>query len=151
MTEQSSRYIIRTIKSKNMAQISKILGIDFGGSKMGISIADIETKIAFAYTTLANDRFFQEKIKEIIKKENVSLIVFGIPKYAKNENELRIKNFANNLKNNLKIEIEFEEEMFTSKMAQENIKLRGKKGAAKFDDAEAARIILQSWLEKSVF
>jgi RNase H-fold protein (predicted Holliday junction resolvase) len=40
--------------------------------------------------------------------------------------------------------------MFTTKMAQENIKKRGEKNISKMDDQEAARIILQSWLDKDI-
>jgi RNase H-fold protein (predicted Holliday junction resolvase) len=38
--------------------------------------------------------------------------------------------------------------MFTTKMAQFNLRERGMKHVSKHDDVEAARIILQAWLEK---
>jgi RNase H-fold protein (predicted Holliday junction resolvase) len=46
------------------------------------------------------------------------------------------------------MKIEYQEEMFTTKQAQRNLIEKGVKGIKKFDDQEAARIILQGWLDK---
>ena len=46
------------------------------------------------------------------------------------------------------IRIEYQNEMFTTKMAQANLIERGVKHVSLHDDEEAARIILQEWLDK---
>jgi RNase H-fold protein (predicted Holliday junction resolvase) len=38
--------------------------------------------------------------------------------------------------------------MFTTREAQRNLIEKGVKGIKKYDDQEAARIILQNWLER---
>jgi len=128
---------------------STILGLDFGEAKIGVAIADEETKIAFAFDTLANDREFLKNLKEIVGCENVKTIVIGVPTFKANNEIHAAKKFGKRIAQALKIKVEYEEEMFTTKMAQDNIKKRGKKNIAKSDDQEAARIILQSWLDKS--
>jgi putative Holliday junction resolvase len=142
-----------SIIPQNEPEISHILAIDFGESKVGLALADNETKIAFSYSTIKNDPELLGKIIEIIKKENVNKIIIGVPVYKnkeeKNDQEIYIK-FGENLKNKLTdVEIIYFNEMFTTKMAGDNLKEKGMKNIQKADDAEAARIILESWLEKT--
>jgi len=97
----------KSIYPLNNPSISHILAIDYGRSKVGLALADRETKIAFAYATLANDKNFLEKIKEIIEKELVDRIIIGISFYIngeslKNEEERMgklIKDTFPNMKN----------------------------------------------------
>jgi putative Holliday junction resolvase len=134
-----------------MAKISTYLGIDFGQAKIGLAIADEETKMAFTFDTLKNNKEFLNNLKEIVGCENVKTIVIGMTSHQKDpESGKKKEHFADMLKKELTgIEIVFHEEMFTTKMAQDNLKQHGKKGIAKNDDQEAARIILQSWLDKN--
>lgn len=135
-----------------MAQISEkigtYLGIDFGHAKIGLAIADEETKMAFAFDTLKNDKEFFKNLKEIVECENVKTIVLGMTEHEKDPQSAEQKmKFAKNMEKETGVEVIFHEEMFTTKMAQENLKQHGKKNIAKNDDQEAARIILQSWLD----
>ena len=131
-------------------KIKNYLAIDYGQSKVGLAMADGETKIAFAYETLDNDRNFFQKMAEIIEEENVRTVIIGIPTYVNREEvEYEGEKLGKKLKESLPfIEIEYQNEMFTTKIAHENLIKRGIKGIKKYDDQEAARIILQSWLDK---
>lgn len=137
-----------SIYPQNSAKISHILGIDFGKSKIGLALADQETKIAFGYDTIKNDRNFLAKLEEIIQKEGVEEVVIGIPSYViRTKEEYDQKALGKLLEANTGVKVYFDEEMFTSKMAQANLRESGKKNVEKIDDKEAARIILQSWLD----
>ena len=141
-----------SIDSLNSAKISHILGIDYGKTNVGLALADLETKMAFAYNTIKNSKDLAENLTEIIKKENVSKVVIGIPEYrgnAVNRVSEEAKELGEFLKNTLKIEVFYQNEMFTTKMAQANLKEKGMKGVNKFDDNESARIILQEWLDNN--
>jgi putative holliday junction resolvase len=120
--------------------MKRILGIDYGRSKIGLAIADSETKIASTYTTLNNDKNFLPKLVEIIKKEEISKAIIGVA-----NSTVKLAKF---LEDKLKIEVEYQDEMFTTKQAHQNLIEKGTKGVKRFDDQEAARIILQSWLDK---
>lgn len=136
----------------NEAQLSQILGVDFGKVKVGLAIADSETKMAFALEVLKNDEHLFENIKKIAEEKDVKKIVIGMTKHEKDPESFREKeNFAVKLKEELGLEIFFQEEMFTTKMAQANIKMHGTKNIAAADDKEAARIILQEWLDNYSF
>ena len=130
--------------------LGTILGIDFGQSKIGLAIADEETKMAFAFDTLKNDKEFLPALKKIVFSENVKTIVIGMTKHEKDQKSVEEKNkFAEDVAREIGLKIEFQEEMFSTKMAHENIKARGGKNIAKTDDQEAARIILQAWLDRN--
>lgn len=133
-----------------MAKENSFLGLDFGRAKIGLALADGETRMAFALGTLKNDQQFQEKLKKIIVEKNISKLIIGTTKHEKDlqSSEEKIK-FGKQLEETLGIPVEFFDEMFTTKMAHENLKMHGGKNIAQFDDQEAARIILQGWLDIS--
>lgn len=139
----------KSIDSSNMAQPRTFLGIDFGEAKIGLAIADEETRMAFAFDTLKNDKDFLANLKEIVECERVKTIVIGMTTHEKDQKSAEKKiQFAEKIKKELNIEVAYQDEMFTTKLAHENIKMRGGKHIAQTDDQEAARIILQSWLDR---
>lgn len=141
-----------------MLTTSHILGIDYGRSKVGLAIADSETRIASGYAVLDNDKNFLPKLAEIIEKEGIDKIIIGAQEIrgltsSALEVRPRIKSDAeklgNLLKEKLKVEVKYQDEMFTTKQAHQNLIEKGMKGIKRFDDQEAARLILQGWLDKN--
>ena len=133
----------------NEPKISHILGVDYGIAKVGLAMADSETRLAFAYGTIDNNKELLAKLTEIIEKENITKVIIGMPSYI-NDAKKYYDNFGKALGEKIpKIKIEFASEMFTTKMAQDNLKEKGIKNIARLDDQEAARIILQGWLDNS--
>ena len=63
--------------------MSKILGLDYGKKRCGISITDELRLIASPLTTI-NTNELMNYLDEIIIKENISILVIGQPK--KNNN-----------------------------------------------------------------
>jgi len=137
--------------SPNDAKISHILGIDFGAAKIGLALADSETRMAFGYYSLLNNKELITKIAEIIEKENIGTVVIGLPSYNNVPESQKIYfAFGDSLKMTMPtVEIAYADEMFTTKMAQDNLKAKGMRHVKDHDHKEAARIILQSWLDKS--
>lgn len=128
------------------------LGIDWGSVDVGIALADPETRIALTCTTLRNDEQFLQRIAEIIEREDVGTIVIGIPSHV---NRVVVEYEGEKLGKLLmqflpEMRIVYQDEMFTTKMAQHNLIERGMKNVSKHDDEEAARIILQEWLDRTV-
>ena len=137
------------MQEQNSSQISHILAIDYGKSKVGLAVADSETKIAFAHKTIDNDKNFIENLKKIVKDEQVDRIIIGKLNYAgENKKVFEAEEFGKLLEKELGIAIEYQEEMFSTKMAENNLKEAGAKKIKKLDNQEAARIILQSWLDR---
>lgn len=138
--------------SQNSAQIKTILAIDYGTSKVGLAVGDSSVKIAFAYKTLPNDKNFFNALTEIITKEEIKKVIIGLPGHNnfKNSAEAReIKKLGEKIEMELKLSVEYQEEMFTTRMARNNLKETGMKNLEQYDDQESARIILESWMEKN--
>ncbi len=131
-----------------MAEANTYLGIDYGLSKVGLSLADDETRMAFSYGMILNDKNFIQNLLAIIKKEKVKKIIIGIPYYLKKNIIYEGEKLKKTLELLIDVKIEFQDEMFTTKIAQSNLKAQGLKKLNQIDDQESARIILQSWLDK---
>lgn len=126
------------------------MGIDFGKAKIGLAIADSETRIAFSYATLKNDKDLIENLENIIEKEKIGKVIIGIAgvgdAYMRPGTEQAA--YMQPLLKKLSIPIEYQSELFSTQQAERNLKEKGAKRIKRFDDREAARIILQSWLDK---
>jgi putative Holliday junction resolvase len=160
-----------SIESSKNANMSHFLGIDFGKAKIGLAVADSETRIAFGYGVLKNDKDLIENLKNIIEKEEINKIIVGDsssissppakegirgvvcparlkPLRPSGTSPWQGRRFGELLEEKLNIPIEFQNELFSTQQAERNLKEKGAKKIKRFDDQEAARIILQSWLEK---
>lgn len=133
--------------------MGRIIAIDYGTKRVGIAVTDRLQMIATALTTVhANDLL--TFLSDYLQKEPVDKIVFGQPFTLNDEPssvEPHIQGFIKRLrKQHPEVEIDREDERFTSKMAQESLyqsgmskKKRQQKGQL---DQTSAVIILQSYL-----
>lgn len=138
-----------------------ILGIDFGAKKIGLAKADDEQKFALPLEILYNNGKAKvlAHLKNICLQHNIKKIVIGVPvslhqggkkafwrqKDLQNKQMKEVLSFINWLKDNIDLPIEIEDERLTTKMANSLRKGLVKKG---HDDAVAAMLILQSYLDK---
>lgn len=121
------------------------LGIDYGKSKIGLAFAP-EGILAVGLIIVPNDKNFSTKLKETIEKNQISKIVVGIPISMNGGESISTKNALNFV---AKLAKDFPEqqiltydERLTSMEARKNLPKN------RPDDAEAARIILQGFLDK---
>lgn len=126
------------------------LGIDWGASKVGVALAHGETRIALGYAALRNDEALFGHLGSIIKEEDIGTVVIGIPRHAlRDGDQYEGEAFGRALAEAFPVKVAYQDEMFTTKMAQANLIERGASGISKDDDREAARIILSEWLSAS--
>ena len=133
---------------KPVTKTKYFLGVDYGESKVGLAIADSETRIAFAYGTIKNDKEMLRNILAIIKKEKTGTVVIGVPKRM---GDKKVVYAGEKLGENLekeKIRVVYQDEIYSTKIARENLKEKGLRDINRFDDEESARIILDSFLQK---
>jgi putative transcription antitermination factor YqgF len=119
------------------------LGLDWGKNKVGMAVADKETLIATAYKKVLEENLLEE-ILDFVQNNKLEKIIVGLNENVRKER--KFKKLIDDLKKN-KIDLELEDENFSTKMAQKNIKDFKEKNIADIDDEESARIILQSWLD----
>lgn len=136
------------------------LALDWGASKIGVALAHAETRVALAYGVLKNDDALLPALGALFEQEEIGTVVIGIP--ARNamrsdsgrhksdtyQGEHEGEKLGKRIAERFLVAVEYQDEMFTSKMAQSNLIAQGEKRVSAHDDAEAASILLQSWLEK---
>ena len=139
-----------------------VLGLDFGERRIGVALSDPERLIATGLTTL--DRRKQPNplpaLEEIIRREKVDAIVVGYPLRTDGENKPGGKTeavdaFVAELKIRFGLPVHLEDESFTSSLAADSLRHRGRRKKTPQDwmrakaeiDRVAACYILQDWLD----
>ena len=134
--------------------MGRVLGIDYGDSRIGLAMSDPIKIIASPFKTIRNEG--NEKclqvFQSLIKDKDVEAIVVGLPIGLKGQETVqtkKVREFAN-LLYALKLPIHLEDERLSSvsaekSMIQQNIKTGHNKGLI---DQRAAAIILQQFLDK---
>jgi putative Holliday junction resolvase len=118
----------------------RYLGIDYGEKRIGLALSDPEGCLAFPHDTVGN-------IGDVVaaaKREGVGKIVVGLPiSFGGGESHQaeQIRQFAAELESRVELPIVFENEVFTSKIAE-------KMSPSEKADASAAALILQSYLDR---
>ncbi len=140
-------------------RISKIMGLDLGSVTCGVSLSDGLKMFAHPYETLrfpseASDAL-QEPLKEIIEKENVEMIVLGLPKMMNNDVGPRAQisiDFKEKLEQWFSLPVILMDERLTSKQAtRQLIEMdMSRKKRKKVIDQMAAVQILQTYLDQRV-
>ena len=127
----------------------KLLGIDYGRKKIGLAIGDTIVKLVEPMQVLSNSRFKFQSLR-LIKENNIEKIVIGLPS-GKMDDE--IKNFGKNLEKNSGVIVEYFDESLTTLDAQKILLASGRrrKSRKEREDAIAAAIMLQSFIETTSF
>lgn len=128
--------------------MKNFLSIDWGKAKVGVALAHSETRIAVPYGIWPVDEKLWGILEEILIVENVGTVVLGDPEHPDKSLEKELSEVEEKFKT-FEVEVVRMNEMFTSKMAQAARKEADKKYLSAYDDAEAARIMLADWLDKS--
>ena len=137
-------------------ETQRILGIDYGSVRIGLSLSDPLGIIAQPHETLTNNSEFWTKLKNIIDAQQVNLIVVGMPLNLKGEKAQKaqeVQKFVERLKKESGKEVVEWDERFTSTIAQQTLRSMGtkksdrqKKGQV---DSMAAAVMLQSFLDRT--
>jgi RNase H-fold protein (predicted Holliday junction resolvase) len=121
------------------------LAIDWGKAKIGVALAHAETGVAVPYAIWPVDDALWPLLKETIRLEHIGIVIVGDPEHLEMNPSEPLELFCQQM-GSLGVRVERFSEMFTSKMAQNNLKEAQKKAISAYDDAEAARIMLSDWL-----
>lgn len=136
-----------------------ILGIDYGAKKIGLAKSDKEQTMALPLEVLTNKTRSELLIRlnEICQEHDVFKIVVGVPvSLSRGSSQVLLREVANKqmqevlefiewLKKHIHLPIEMEDERLSTKMANGLMKGTAK---GKADDAVAAMLILQTYLDK---
>jgi len=130
------------------------MGVDFGDKRIGLALADDETKIATPWQnyTRRMPEIDGEYFRNIVRAEGITKIVVGLPVSANGKETEKSRNarkFAGWLKSVSGVDVFFWDERYTTVEADAllaNAKLPKKKKKAR-RDMLAAQIMLQDFID----
>ena len=129
----------------NYKSEKKYLGIDWGEVRIGLALADSETKIATPFKAVGDIA----AVLKVVSEEKIEVLIVGKPVSIMNDSPRTINEkynkFIDELKSKIKIPLELVDERLSSKAADA---LTGNKKTKFSRDAISAMIILQSYLDK---
>jgi putative Holliday junction resolvase len=133
----------------------RILGIDYGSQRIGLSLSDPLGITARPIDPVKNDSKLFEHLRQLSKKERVELIVVGMPLNLKGQRAHmaeEVQRFVERIKGELGAEVVTADERFTTAIANRTMLEMGtkKKDRRKRDgriDSMAAAIMLQGFLD----
>jgi putative holliday junction resolvase len=134
----------------------RLLGIDYGTKRVGLALSDNLGLMAHPYMTLVKttrERLFSDLLA-IIAREKVQAVVLGLPQSpdgGEAEITKQVRNFAQSLLRRIDIPVYFQNEAFTSCLAENHLHHSGRRGrkAQSVLDQQAAVIILNDYLEQN--
>ena len=132
----------------------KVLGIDYGTKNVGFAIGNTLTKTSANFFSFSYEEKTQliQKISDICKEWDINKIIFGMPfntDGSKNKMCREIEKFSKKIANQIKVDVYFHDENFTSmefKIDQKNNNIRN------LDDSHgyAAKLILESFMREQL-
>ena len=131
----------------------RYLAIDYGTKHTGLAICDPAETIASPLAVIHGQKELLERIADIVKSENVEVIVLGLPLNMDDSQGPQAKlvfKFAEQLKKHLDIPIHFQDERLSTFGAEEKLASAEftRKKKKKRLDAIAAAEILEAFLEQ---
>ncbi len=129
----------------------KLIGVDYGTKRVGVAVSDDRGAVAFPKAIYPNDRALLPALVALIQKEGARTVVMGESKNSDgNDNPVMrsARTFAAELERSVPVTVFFEPEFYTSVEAR-RVSLDAGGGAKKGVDAEAATIILNSYITRT--
>lgn len=140
--------------------IEKLLAFDFGLKRVGVGLGITITGTASPLQTISyqNNDMLWESVNTIIEEWKPQLLLVGLPNLNSGQQhslEKPIKKFANQMKHRYQLPVEFIDESFSSSQAENRLKQMRQSGRKKkIDkqeiDKQAAALLVEQWLERSV-
>jgi putative pre-16S rRNA nuclease len=138
--------------------VARILGIDFGGRRIGLAISDPTATIAQPLPTLTRrpgKRPPVAAIVELVRKHEAAEIVIGLPLSLAGEETdwtAEVRAFGAKLAERAGVTVAYLDERMTSVVAEQTVRSLGLKRSERERkdriDATAALLILQAYLDR---
>ena len=133
---------------------TRSLGLDIGDRWIGVAMSDPQGILASPHTIIrrTDESSGINAILAIIDQNQVGAVVVGLPLSLKGSigsQAEKVQGFAQELSAHTKVPIEYRDERLTTVEAQRLMKMT-KKGRKDRDDAVAAALILQEYLDEKI-
>jgi putative Holliday junction resolvase len=130
----------------------KFLSLDVGDKRIGLAMTNSIARLPQPYATLNVDEGIIDSLKTIINKEQINVLVIGLPRgmdSQETEQSKKTRQFYNDIKNRFNIEVHLIDEAGTSLKAKSELESRGKNYVKSDIDSLAATYILEDYLNEN--
>ena len=129
----------------------RILALDPGEKKVGLALSDPTGTLATPLAVWPREEDFWEKLAALIAEKKVEKIAVGVPRGLRGETEQTRagREFLEEVERKSQLPVVAVEEFFSTKEALARRLSLSKSRRRKPEDAEAAAILLESFLEKN--
>jgi putative Holliday junction resolvase len=142
------------VSSGNGQAAITVLAFDFGTRHVGVAVGDTETRMAHALGVVEGAGNAMAGIDPFVGEWHPARLVVGLPlslEGTEQQMSVRARRFARQLAARFGLPVDFADERLSSAAAEEALGEAGRGGAKhkRLVHGEAARIILQSYLDES--
>lgn len=126
-----------------------ILGIDYGGRRIGLALVHQVARLPHPHTTIPNDEQALNRIRAVVQEEHVGRIVVGVPRNmdgTESDQSVECATFAKALAATTDVTVETYDETLSSVEAEQALQEIGKPYAREDIDAMAAALILERYV-----
>ena len=132
----------------------KILALDYGRTKIGIALADVQARIAAPFATLPriNRNEDMRRLREMARQEKVQQIVVGLPlRLDGTQGDMadEVTRFAERVRKQVGVPVELVDERLSSWEAEQQLREWGVLRKGQLVDDLAAAVILRDYLARS--
>lgn len=136
------------------AGITRILGLDIGDKRIGVALSDPQGILASPFTIInrRNEAVDIQAITDIVSLHQVERVIAGLPRSMDGSlggQAEKVKAFVESLLSQTRTPVEFRDERLSTVSARRLIR-DAKNKKVKHDDAIAAAIILQCYLDEDI-
>ena len=144
----SSRGLLRE------AGIARILGLDIGDKRIGVALSDPQGILAspFIIVNRRNEAADIRAITDIVSLHQVERVIVGLPRSMDGSlggQAEKVKAFVESLRSQTRTPVEFRDERLSTVSARRLIR-DAKNKKVRYDDAIAAAVILQCYLDEDI-
>ncbi len=129
----------------------RYLGLDYGLRKIGLALGDDESRVAAPAEVIENDERLLVRLAELVRDEGIEAIVVGVPlptgDHHSGEQLKKTRQFIEDLRRVVNVPVHEVDEKYTS---SESRRIQKEMGSGVKEDALAAMLILQSYLDELV-
>lgn len=134
--------------------MSRLLALDYGEKRVGVAVSDPLGLTAQPKPYIENNHAIIDSIKQLIGTMNITKIFIGLPKDTRggeSKKSMEVREFKDLLESELKLEIQFVDERFSTVAATKQLDLLGinRKKQRQLIDSQAAAFMLQGILDKN--
>jgi len=134
-----------------------ILGIDFGGRRLGLAVSDARNRIALPIEPLElrGGGSDLQPLQHLVAERGIDLIVVGLPLSldgSRGPQALAAERFAASLRQTLGLPVELLDERFTTREAERALEatgLRGRRRKKRVLDSVAAAVLLRAYIDRA--